>query len=216
MYDTISTTYFYSNKNLILKRYNDGALFYESRYYRYDSIGQLRKEMRYRETNNSKDKSVFILGGQLLLSEDSFVNKRYSTGQLQTILLNNENRPYKQQVINFDSLGRKISVSEYYTVAAWIQQEQKFEYKGKRLAFAEYKGNANKEFVLKTTFEYDANDELLTEKQYKNDVLLKELSYITDRANNLLNSLVIRDHINKSIRIVKLKYDFGSVSKSGK
>lgn len=213
IYDTTSTSYFYKGDNLVLKRYHDGAMFYESRYYRYDSLNNLTKELRFRETNNSKDKSVFILGGQLLLSEDSFQYKKYGK-QLQCILLNNENRPYKEQIINFDSLGRKISVSEFYTAAAWITQEMKFEYANNRMTMAQFKGNANNEVSLKITYEYDANNELLTEKHYKNGVLQKELSYITDEVNNLLKSLVIRDHVNKTIRIIKLKYDFASVSKA--
>jgi hypothetical protein len=45
-------------------------------------------------------------------------------------------------------------------------------------------------------------------------VLLKEVSYVSDSSNGLLNSFIIRDGINKSMRIVKLKYDFGLVSKS--
>lgn len=213
LYDTVSTSYFYSGNNLILKRYHDGAMYYESRYYRYDSLNNLTKELRFRETNNSKDKSVFILGGQLLLSEDSFQYKKYSERQLTSILLNNENRPYKEQTIEYDSLKRKKSVNEYYTAAAWIKQEQKFEYANDRLISAEFKGNANNNVVLKITYEYDSNNELLTEKHYKNDVLTKELSYITDAENNLLKSLVIRDHVNKSMKIIKLKYDFGCVSK---
>lgn len=216
LYDTISTSYFYNTKNkIILKRYHDGALFYESRYYRYDSLNNLTKELRYRETNNSNDKSVFILGGQLLLSEDSFQYKKFSSGQLQCILLNNENRPYKQQIINYDSLNRKLSVNEYYTVAAWIMQEQKFEYKDNRLVMAQFKGNANNEITLKITYEYDKNNDLLTEKHYKNDVLQKEMSYITDAMTSMLNSMVIRDHINKTMRIIKLKYDYGSLVNGG-
>ncbi|MEI8137964.1 MAG: hypothetical protein WCH21_11615, partial [Bacteroidota bacterium] len=60
IYDTVSTNYFYSGKNLILKRYFDGFNYYESRYYRYDSAGNLTKELRFKETNNSKDKSIFV------------------------------------------------------------------------------------------------------------------------------------------------------------
>lgn len=214
IYDTISTSFFYQKNNLILKRYHDGAMFYESRYYRYDSLNNLTKELRFRETNNSKDKSVFILGGQLLLSEDSLQYKKYSAHQLKCILLNNENRPYKEQTINYDSLNRKKTVYEHYTAAAWIMQEQKFEYSKVGLVMAQFKGNANNEVVIKITYEYDSNNELLTEKHYKNNVLMKELSYITDSVNSLLKSLVIRDHINKTMRIIKLKYDFASVSKT--
>ncbi|MBK9284491.1 MAG: hypothetical protein IPM51_09245 [Sphingobacteriaceae bacterium] len=216
LYDTVSTTYFYNKANLSLKRYHDGALFYESRYYRYDSLNNLVKEMRYRETNNSTDKSIFILGGQLLLSQDSFVYKKYSDQQLHCFHLNNEQRPYKQQIIYFDSLGRTKSTTEYYTAAAWIKQEKNYEYVGSHLSSAIFKGNANKEITIKITYEYDANNELLTEKQYKNEVLEKELSYITNSSDNLLSSLVVRDYINKSIRIIKLKYEFRAVTQKSK
>jgi hypothetical protein len=216
LYDTISTTYFYSGNNLILKRYHDGINYYEGRYYRYDSLGNLTKELRFKETNNSPDRSFFVLGNQVLLSEDSFQYKKFSSGQLKCIFLNNENRPYKERITNYDSLGRKKNESENYTAAAWIQQESKYEYTTKHLISAQFEGNAGNKVLVKNTYEYDEMDELYTEKQYKNDVLLKEISYVTSKADSLLNSIVIRDPANKSIRIVKLKYDFGMIGKNGK
>lgn len=216
VYDTISTTYFYSGNNLILKRYHDGFNYYESRYYRYDSLGNLTKELRFKETNNSPDRSVFILGNQVLISEDSFQYQKYSSGQLKCTFLNNENRSYKERTTNFDSLGRKRVVNEHYTAAAWIMQENKFEYKGDRLISAQFEGNANNKVLLKNTYEYDEMNELYTEKQFKNEILLREISYVNNKADSLLNSIVIRDPNNKSLRIVKLKYDFGMIGKTGK
>lgn len=216
VYDTISTTYFYSGNNLILKRYHDGLNYYESRYYRYDTVGNLTKELRYKETNNSPDRSVFILGNQVLLSEDSFQYQKYSSGQLKCTFLNSENRSYKERITNVDSLGRKLTVSEHYTAASWIMQENKFAYKNNRLILAEFEGNANNKVLLRNTYEYDDMNELYSEKQYKNELLLREISYVTNKADSLLNSIVIRDPNNKSIRIVKLKYDFGMIGKTGK
>jgi hypothetical protein len=214
VYDTVSTSYFYSGNNLILKRYHDGMNYYESRYYRYDSLNQLTKELRYKETNNSPDRSVFILGNQVLLSEDSFQYKKFSSGQLKCTLLNNENRSYKEKITNFDSLGRKINVNEIYTSAAWIMQENKYEYAGKKFVAAQFEGNANNKVILRNTYEYDEKDELYSEKQFKNETLVKEISYVTDKNDSLLNSIIIRDPVNKTIRIVRLRYDTGAVSKS--
>ncbi len=216
IYDTVSTSYFYTNNNIILKRYHDGFNYYESRYYRYNVDNQLTKELRFKETNNSKDKSVFILGNQVLLSEDSFQYNKYSSGQVKCTYLNNENRSYKEVVTNFDSLGRKKEILENYTVASWIMQEQHFEYANNRLSVAKFHGNANNVVDMKITYEFDEkNHELYTEKHYKNDALIKEISYITDSNNGLLNSFIIRDPNAKTMRIVKLKYDFGSLSKTG-
>lgn len=213
VYDTVSTGYFYQKGQLVLKRYHDGLNYYESRYYHYDSLGNVTKELRYRETNVSPDKSYFVLGNQVLLSEDSFQYKKFSSGQLKCTFLNNENRPYKERITNFDAHGRKISVSENYTSAGWIMQEQKFEYDGNRMISARFEGNANNTVVLKNTYEYDENKELYSEKQYRNDVMEKELSYVTNKADGLLNSIVIRDPINKTIRIIRLKYDKSQISK---
>ena len=173
----------------------------------------MTKELRFKETNNSPDRSVFVLGNQVLLSVDSFQYTKYSSGQVKCIFLNSENRPYKEKIINVDSLGRKKSIYENYTAAAWIMQEQYFEYAGDKLSVARFEGNANNKVSLRNAYEYEGA-ELYTEKQFKNDVLLKEVSYITDKINGLLNSFVIRDHINKSMRIVKLKYDLGMIGKA--
>ncbi len=213
VYDTISTSYFYAGNNVILKRYHDGLGYYESRYYRYDKDGNLTKELRYKETNNSLDRSVFILGNQVLLSEDSFQYRKYKSGQIKCVFLNNENRPYKERITNIDSLGREKTVNENYTAASWIMQEAKFEYAGKHLIMAQFTGNANNTVQIKNTYEYDAMNELYSEKQYKNEVLLKEISYVTNKADSLLSSMVVRDPINKSLRIIKLRYDQGLLSK---
>lgn len=214
LYDTVSTSYFYSGTNLVLKRYHDGITYYEARYYRYDSLGNRTKELRFKETNNSPDRSVFILGNQLLLSEDSFQYHKYSSGQLKCVFLNSENRPYKEQITNYDSLGRKKNQNENYTAAGWIMQELKFEYTGDHLVSASFEGNASSKVILKNVYEYDTLNELYSEKQFKNDVLVKEISYVTDKTDSLLNSVIIRDTLNRSMRIIRLKYDTGQMSRS--
>ena len=89
---------------------------------------------------------------------------------------------------------------------AWIIQNTTYTYTKNQLTSVTFKGNANGDVVLKTTYERDTLDCIYTEKQYKNDVELKEISYITDRTNRRLNSFIIRDPIKKNMRIVKLLY----------
>jgi hypothetical protein len=215
LYDTVSTTFFYSPDNkLILQRYHDGISYYESRYYRYNSNGLLTKELRYKETNASSDRGFFILGNQVLMSEDSLQYQKFASGQIKCTMLNNENRPYKERIINTDSAGRWVSVSEFYTAAAWITQNYSFTYNGKRLTAAKFEGNTGNSTALFNTYEYDSNNELYTEKQHRNDVLIKEISYVADRGNGLLNSFVVRDPLSRTMRIVKLKYDSGQMGKT--
>jgi len=204
VYDTISTVFMYRNNNLILKRYNDGT-YYESRYYNYDAKNRLTKEKRVKETNLSSDRNTFVLGSQTIISEDSFQYIDISATQYKQICLNSENRPYKEIIINTDEKGNITSKNESYTVA-WIIQNTLFAYNKDLLTSAIFKGNANGDVVLKTTYEYDSLGCIYSEKQFKNEILLKELSYVTEKPTKQLNSFIMRDPINRTMRIVKLFY----------
>ncbi len=207
VYDTVSTSYFYNETNrLKLKRYNDGS-YYESYYYDYSADGKVEKEKRCKETNVAESKADFKLGGQFIISEESF--KYISTGknQYKKICQNDEGRPYKEIIYNLNDNKQIIGINEQYTVA-WITQNSTFTYNQKgQLTKASYKSNSNGDVEQVRTYEYDTNDCLLTEKQFKNGALLKEISYVTD-ASKKVNSYIIRDPNNKSIRIVKLLYQY--------
>lgn len=209
VYDTIGSTFVYTGfGKLLMKRYHDGNGYYESRFYSYDSLNQLIKECRYKETNANENRTDFILGNQVLMSTDSMKWINYSPQQSKLIYYNNENRPYKEQVyLSKDSLVREIN--ENYVSASWIQQNQLFDYNEKKqLTSATFRTNASTTIEYKYNYEYDEQGWLLTAKYYKNNVLLTEASYVNDHKSKLVNSIVIRDHPNKSIRIIKLKYAF--------
>ncbi len=207
VYDTVSTNYFYNENSLLkLKRYNDGS-YYESYYYDYSTEGKVEKEKRCKETNVSENKTEFKLGGQYIISEESFKYINTGKNQYKKICMNDESRPYKEIIFTLNDSRKPISINEQYTVA-WITQNSTFIYNPKgQLTKASYKSNSNGDLEQIRTFEYDANDCLLTEKQYKNGILLNEVSYITD-ATKKVTSYIIRDPNNKSIRIVKLLYRY--------
>ncbi|MBL7934486.1 MAG: hypothetical protein JNM51_01605 [Bacteroidia bacterium] len=207
IYDTVSTNYFYNENSLLkLKRYNDGA-YYESYYYDYFADGKLEKEKRCKETNVSENKIEFKLGGQYVISEESFKYVNTGKNQYKKTCMNDEGRPYKEIIYTLNENKKPTSINEQYTVA-WITQNSNFEYNAKgQLIKASYKSNSNGDMEQVRTYEYDSNDCLLTEKQYKNGILLKEISYITD-ATKKVNSYIIRDPNSKSLRIVKLMYQY--------
>lgn len=207
IYDTISTIYLYNeNKQQKLKRYNDGT-YYESYYYDYNADGKISEEKRYKETNVSENKYEFKLGTQFLISKEKFNYLATAKNQTKKICMNDEGRPYKEIIFTYNDSSKLVSINEQYTVA-WIIQNSSFTYNKKgQLISASYKSNSNGDVELTRSYEYDANDCILTEKQLKNGVLQKEISYITD-ANKKLTSYIIRDPNNKTIRIVKLIYQY--------
>lgn len=207
VYDTISTTYFYDTKKLVkFKRYNDGV-YYESKYYTYSPEGKLLNEKRCKETNVSENKNEFKLGTQTVMSEESF--EYVSTGKYQykKICKNDENRTYKEVIYNVNNANKTLSINEQYTVT-WFTQNSEFTYNTKgQLTSAKYKSNSSGELELYRTYEYDTKDCLLTEKQFKNGSLQKEISYVTDETKKL-HSYIIRDPNDKSMRIIKLFYNY--------
>jgi hypothetical protein len=207
VYDTVSTNYFYNEDNLLkLKRYNDGS-YYESYYYYYTIDEKVEKEKRYKETNVSENKSEFRLGGQYLISAESYSYQVTGKNQFKKTCMNDEGRPYKEIIYTLNDAKKTISINEQYTVA-WITQNSTFTYNAKgQLTKATYKSNSNGDEEHVRTYEYDTKDCLLTEKQFKNGVLLKEISYVTDTYNRV-NSYIIRDPNNKTIRITKLLYQY--------
>ena len=209
LYDTISMFHVFNAENkLLMKRNHIGNGFYETRYYKYDSSFHLVQEQRFKETNVSASKNDFILGNQVLVSQDSMNVISYGENQVKIIYFNSEHRPYKEQIV-IKKNGSVVSINETYIAASWIQQNQTFEYNERgQLVSALFNSNANVTLSYKHTFDYDTNGWLLTEKRYKNNLLITESSYVNDINSLLVNSIVIRDFGNKSIRIIKLKYAY--------
>lgn len=207
VYDTVSTNYYYNGNGLLkLKRYNDGA-YYESYYYDFDLEGKVTQEKRCRETNVSPNKYEFKLGNQLVISEESYEYQTTGKKQYKKICKNDEGRPYKEVIYNVNNDGKITSINEQYIVT-WIVQQSSFVYNEEgRLISAVYKENSGGNTEQSRTYDYDSNGCLLTEKQYKNGVLQKEISYVTD-VNKKVNSYLIRDPNAKTIRIVKLYYQY--------
>ncbi len=205
IYDTISTCFFYDSiRRLTMMRFNDGN-YYESTYFVYDSTGLPTKIIRAKETNLSNDRTNFQLGMQYVLSDERFKQIKTSDNQIKTNCLNDEGRTFKEIISNYNKQNKLISSNEYY-ISTWINQESIFTYNDAgQLTEKLFKSNSGENLNLKSIFEYDANGNLLTEKQHKNDILLNELSYIYEE-DRKINSFINRDHINKTIRIVKLKY----------
>jgi hypothetical protein len=208
VYDTISTRFYYDDKNrLTHSRYNDGA-YYEALYYEYNEQDLITKIIRAKETNVGYDKSNFQLGIQTVLSDERFQYVKLVDRQLKKLCLNDENRVFKEIIMTYDEYKYITSLNEAFT-ATWISQESKFAYNyNHQMIEKTYKSNSGGTLQTKSTFEYDPKGNLLTEKQYKNDVLHNELSYLFDDSDQRVKSYLNRDHINKSIRITKVIYSF--------
>lgn len=206
--DTIFTNVFYNNQNQIISKRVRTGDFYGAYYYEYNDKNQLKKAIHFKETNVSENKRNFILGVQTVLSSERFEYTVLTPTQIKKSCLNDEGREYKKAIINYDARGNKISES-YEFIVAWMRQESNYVYdENNRLINKMFRSNENGEEKSYSLFKYGDKNTLQTEKKYKNDQLVNEISYLYDGANVLVKSHVNRDFKNASIGIVKYSYTF--------
>jgi hypothetical protein len=192
---------------VILKRSRSGD-YYDAYYYEYDDKGKIKREMHCRETNISENKNVFKLGVQTILSSETFSYENLTPTQVKKKCFNDEGREYKKGIINYDAKGNKLSES-YDFIVSWMHQEGLYEYANNgNLIRRILKTNESGELKQESTFDYDANNHLITEKKLKDAVILNEISYLFDEFTKLVKSHVDRDFKNASIGIVKYAYTF--------
>ncbi len=206
-FDTLSCIFLYDVKsNLTCKRFNDGN-YYNANYYWYDSLNRVTRMLSCKETNASPDKSVFALGTQQVLLDERYKYVVTSENQYKQLCLNDENRVYKEIIVNLNKNKKPLQYNESF-VTAWVNQVTSFSYNENNLLTQKiYASNAGGKMELKETYEYK-NSLLDTEKRYKNNILQIETGYVYDSETKMLNSFVSRDPINKTMQIVKLIYAY--------
>jgi hypothetical protein len=128
--------------------------------------------------------------------------------QIKKRCLNDEAREYKKGIIEYDAKGNKIS-EVFDFIVSWMHQENIYEYNNagnltRHVMISNESGPMKKE----STFEYDAQGLLLTEKKIKDKIVLNEISYLFDETSKLVKSHVNRDFKNASIGIVKYAYTY--------
>ncbi len=206
--DTVFANVFYDNQNHIISKRVKTGDYYDAFYYEYNEQGRIKKEMHCKETNASENKNEFKLGVQNILSSETFVYTALTPTQIKKQCFNDEGREYKKAIIDYDNKGNKLS-ENYEFIVSWMRQENIFKYDNNSyLSERTFISNESGEVKEYSVFENSASGVLLSEKKFKNNVLLNEISYLYDEIFNLVKSQVNRDHRNATIGIVKYGYTF--------
>ncbi|MEO6882477.1 MAG: hypothetical protein ABI199_00480 [Bacteroidia bacterium] len=208
LFDTIPTYFYYdAQKRLSIKRSNEGD-FYDSWYFVYDSVGQKVKETHFREVNGSIDPNVFKLKEQTVLSFDSCTFQQLTKTQLKKYFFNDEKKSYKQSIVNFDALGKKINERESF-LYTWVRTETSCKYDSiGRVSEYDYTSNASGNLNEKTHLHYNKQGNLDDVIKYRNANEIHEIAYLYTDSTGILNSMIDRDFIEKNILIVKFSYDY--------
>lgn len=206
--DTLFTNIYYDNESRIISKRVRSGDYYDAFYYEYNEQDRIKKEMHCKETNVSENKNEFKLGVQTILSTETFEYEILTPTQIKKKCLNDEGREYKKAIINYDDKGNKISES-YDFIVSWMHQESNYTYNSSNnLIKRIYTSNESGEIKEESTYEYDANGLLLSEKKIKKNIILNEISYLFEENTKLVKSHINRDFKNASIGIVKYNYTF--------
>lgn len=207
-YDTVVTDFYYNDlQQLNIKRTLEKDIYY-SWYYEYDDKGNIKKEQKIRETNEGSSTTDFKLGMQTLISLESFEYLVLSDKQIKKKCLNDEDRIYKEGIINYDDKKRKID-ENYEFIVSWVRIGNSYKYDDSgRLIEKTYSSNATKDLKEIHVYEYDSKGNILLERKIINDIKTNETSYLYDENKTLLKSHLNRDFVNGTIGIAKYSYSF--------
>jgi hypothetical protein len=206
-YDTLGTEYHYTSTGyLIMKRVCIGD-FYNTTYYEYFGDGLVSRQTLCKETNIAKKGEPFKLGVQTVLSEEKFEYENLTPNQVKKKFLNDEGKPYKQGILNF--VNGKPTDESYQFVVGYIRSGVTYAYDANsRLTEVLTSDNSSGYNTERTTYEYDENGNVKTEKKFKNADLTDEVVYLYDESKKLLTSQIDRQHQKSSIKILKYEYTF--------
>ena len=206
-YDTTFTHFFYDKFSQIIgKRFRDGD-FYDTWYFEYDSLRNVTKETHCRETNAGNVPWEFVLGVQTILSEEKFTYLLQTPNQIKKKCFNDENKVYKETIINIDNGGRKLEERSSFIVG-WVRTSIFYTYDTlfnlleKKMMMSDLEEKSEK-----WTCEYDKKGNVLIEKYFKNDEEKNQTDYLYDEQKKFLRTKLTRHPAEKLITIVKFSYE---------
>jgi hypothetical protein len=203
-FDSIMYYYFYNEKQQYTKTVQGNGLQFYNYHYTYDSANELKTERKIYEVCKVFFDGVCEPEHQKLLYEAAYITTYYGKKQCKTIVYNEEKRPYKEIIRNYDEQGHLISeqesflLSPFYTKYIWQYND-----KGELISKSYYKEEIEQ---WKMIFEYEANGQLNAEKIYKLGIYTNEVMYVYEFGTPILNSCINRDVIGQSMQIIKLNY----------
>jgi hypothetical protein len=201
-----STMYFcsYNASHQVTKTIQGNGLQFYNYYYTFDNSGHIKSVKKIYEVCKIFYEGICEPEHQKLLFEEFYTTTNFGNTQNKTIVNNDENRPFKEIIRNFNDNGQIVSeeerflLSPFYTKYTW-----EYNVKGelvKKMYFKEEKEQ------WKMAFIYESNGKLSSEKIYKAGIFTNEIMYVYESSNGILGSYINRDEINKTMQIVKLNY----------
>ena len=205
--DTIFTEIKYDSKNRISEKIMKSGNTFDIYHFEYDSINRIKKETRFKQLILQNDSSL-SLGKKDQISAETFIYQELTPTQTKKSGFNSSNKLYKKTVINYDA--KKNIVSERNElIASWFRQEHFYWYNSSnQLIKKTYKSNESGLSEWEWIYEYGKNGNLVSEKKFKNKVLMYESNYLYDDAGLLLKSEAARDYQSHCIIISKFQYAY--------
>ncbi len=205
-YDTAFTWFKYDVTNrLLMRRINVGDFFF-TWYYDYNQNGFLMKQTYCKETNVTQDKHTFQLGVQTIISTESFDYSFQTASQLKKIFLNDEGKEYRSAIINFnryyieENHSFSVGYVKFYNLYLFNEGGKPVENLSN--------SNSNGDVTYRTTFEYEPNGLLKSEKKYTDTLHTNNITWLYDEKLVLVKTQLDRDLIKKKIGIVKFEYAY--------
>lgn len=205
--DTSIVQFEYQNEQLITKRKSDNYGFFSDNY-AYDSVNRLSSKTYCRDENKNGDKFNFELSKQYTITSEQY---EYSGEEGQKLIkkyFNNYNRPFKEEVWEWDENGYLVSISSK-TVIGKKRAKTIFKYNDNGLVRLKVEQpDLDKERTIKNEYMYDEVGNLIEHNIYKSDQQITHRKLLYNEKTMLLESSLSKDIAARMITITKYQYEF--------
>ncbi len=204
--DTTETFFYFSNGSLSIQRTFQKSTI-QSRYFSYDSLGRIVKEVNCMELNAGESREFFKLLRQEVNWLEVYAYQALSNLQLQRNTFNDIGKVYKNAILYSDTEGRIIEEAERFSITG-VSQNRKYVYdEAGRLKEKKFYTDVVGELAEKTTFTYDAKGNLIGELFYRNDALQFERIYFYDAKGEFPEAILCKYPNRRTIDMLQFKIE---------
>ncbi|GAB4258987.1 MAG: hypothetical protein Kow0079_16180 [Vicingaceae bacterium] len=207
--DSSAINYQYDAKNRLLTIRKSDNYGYYSNNFSYDEEGNVIAITYCRDENKLNKKNEFILDKQFVISSETYTYEKLTPYQLKKVVYNSNQKPYKQIMHYYDSLGYLVQTAEKYllgnnkttTIYHYDENGRLIE---KSITIRQM-GNTNSK---KETYSYDEFGNILEINMFENEQHKTITQFLYDKNTYLLKAQLIKNVETELIKIIQYDYTF--------
>ena len=206
--DTSSVFFKYDDVNRLIWQNTRQNNLFDAYTYTYDSLGRMVGEAHHRGEDTSRTYQAFEPGEEFLINQEQFSYDSTTTRQITKSFLNNEGKPYKQVILDFDTLGNLVEQTTRFVLTGRRQTSTRtFDDLGRLVSITDF-SNLGTRVEKRYDYQYDELGNVDEETLTINGKLTTTRQFVYDEVTLMLKAMLVKDEATIRIDILQFEYEF--------